>query len=212
MVSKCHGVSIFQLPPPTHCAYLYVWCFHVCLVCLSVYLPACGSVCLSVSLFVCLSVRVSVCLSTRLPACLLLPFLRLPRRFKDGSIVEAVVWKGKGAQRHRVVEQASPFFMFVFFYRVCFRFFYVFCILFIVLVAKFQYMIFLFSIFYIRKSVVQVHFSIFIFQCFFTGFRQLTSDFQFPLFDFRLRNDFGFSISIFLLSGHPFLNRWRDTC
>ncbi|CAN0213761.1 unnamed protein product, partial [Ectocarpus sp. 12 AP-2014] len=27
------------------------------------------------------------------------------RRFKDGSIVEAVVWKGKGAQRHRVVEQ-----------------------------------------------------------------------------------------------------------
>lgn len=26
-------------------------------------------------------------------------------RFKDGSIVEAVVWKGKGAQRHRVVEQ-----------------------------------------------------------------------------------------------------------
>ncbi|CAN0366032.1 unnamed protein product, partial [Laminaria digitata] len=31
------------------------------------------------------------------------------RRFKDGSIVEAVVWKGKGAQRHRVVEQASSF-------------------------------------------------------------------------------------------------------
>lgn len=28
-------------------------------------------------------------------------------RFKDGSIVEAVVWKGKGAQRHRVVEQVS---------------------------------------------------------------------------------------------------------
>eukprot|EP00752_Nemacystus_decipiens_P010134 g9031.t1 len=27
------------------------------------------------------------------------------RRFKDGSIVEAVVWKGRGAQRHRVVEQ-----------------------------------------------------------------------------------------------------------
>lgn len=35
-----------------------------------------------------------------------------PCRFKDGSIVEAVVWKGKGAQRHRVVEQvksACPF-------------------------------------------------------------------------------------------------------
>lgn len=30
-------------------------------------------------------------------------------RFKDGSIVEAVVWKGKGAQRHRVVEQARLF-------------------------------------------------------------------------------------------------------
>eukprot|EP00904_Undaria_pinnatifida_P007744 jgi/Undpi1/409/HiC_scaffold_1.g00405.m1 len=29
------------------------------------------------------------------------------RRFKDGSIVEAVVWKGKGAQRHRVVEQVA---------------------------------------------------------------------------------------------------------
>lgn len=28
-------------------------------------------------------------------------------RFKDGSIVEAVVWKGKGAQRHRVVEQVT---------------------------------------------------------------------------------------------------------
>lgn len=31
----------------------------------------------------------------------------LSQRFKDGSIVEAVIWKGKGAQRHRVVEQVS---------------------------------------------------------------------------------------------------------
>ncbi|CAM9915213.1 unnamed protein product, partial [Choristocarpus tenellus] len=27
------------------------------------------------------------------------------RRFKDGSIVEAVVWKGQGALKHRVVEE-----------------------------------------------------------------------------------------------------------
>lgn len=40
-----------------------------------------------------------------LPCSLLI--LRGGFRFKDGSIVEAVVWTGKGAQRHRVVEQAS---------------------------------------------------------------------------------------------------------
>lgn len=28
-------------------------------------------------------------------------------RFKDGSIVEAVVWRGKGIQRHRIVEQVK---------------------------------------------------------------------------------------------------------
>lgn len=38
---------------------------------------------------------------------LLLPVFFLSYRFKDGSIVEAVVWKGKGAQRHRVVEQVG---------------------------------------------------------------------------------------------------------
>lgn len=27
-------------------------------------------------------------------------------RFKDGSIVEAVMWRGKGVQRHKIVEQA----------------------------------------------------------------------------------------------------------